>query len=145
MTQIVINKCHGGFGLSDKAVLKYMELAGRAVYPDATDSSIMGSTYWLIPDGPERVRIDSVISAAWSTMTLEERYAATAKWDEQVFCPRTIARDDPMLVQVVLELGDEAGSWACVPSVVHIPDEVEWDIEEYDGMEWVAEKHRTWS
>ena len=143
MTQIVINKCHGGFGLSDNAVLRYMELAGRTVYPEATDSSIMGSTYWLIPEGPERYN-DDEMSAAWHTMTMEERQAANAKWDEQVFRPRDIARDDPVLVQTVLELGDEAGSWACVPTVVEIPDDVEWDIEEYDGLEWVAERHRTW-
>ena len=143
MTQIVINKCHGGFGLSDAAVIRYMELAGRAVYPEATDSAIMGSTYWLIPEGPARYN-DKEISAAWNTMTLEERHAANAKWDEQVFRPRDIARDDPCLVQAVLELGEEAGSWACVPTVVEIPDDVEWDIEEYDGLEWIAEKHRTW-
>jgi hypothetical protein len=28
--------------------------------------------------------------------------------------------------------------------VVEIPDDVEWYIEEYDGMEHVAESHRTW-
>jgi hypothetical protein len=28
--------------------------------------------------------------------------------------------------------------------VVEIPDGVKWQIEEYDGSEWVAEKHRTW-
>jgi len=26
--------------------------------------------------------------------------------------------------------------------IVNIPDDVEFEIEEYDGMEWVAEKHR---
>ncbi len=25
-----------------------------------------------------------------------------------------------------------------------IPDDVKWQIEEYDGLEWIAEKHRTW-
>ena len=25
-----------------------------------------------------------------------------------------------------------------------IPDDVEWYVEEYDGIEWVAEVHRTW-
>jgi len=29
--------------------------------------------------------------------------------------------------------------------VVEIPDDVKWQLEEYDGLEWVAEKHRTWS
>ena len=27
---------------------------------------------------------------------------------------------------------------------VEIPDDVEWQIEEYDGSEWIAEKHRIW-
>ena len=144
MKQIVINRCHGGFGLSDQAVRRYLELAGLSVYPEATDSSIMGSTYWLIREGPERYN-DDVISAMWPTMTIEERQAANAKWDEQVFCPRDIARNDPLLIQTILELGEDAGNWACVPAVVEIPDDVEWIIEEYDGLEWIAEKHRTWN
>ena len=28
--------------------------------------------------------------------------------------------------------------------IVEIPDGVEWEIEEYDGDEWVSEKHRKW-
>lgn len=143
MTQIVINKCHGGFGISDKAVLRYMELAGRAVYPEATESAIMGSTYWLVPEGPERYD-DSKMSVLWNTMTIEERRDANAKWSEQVFRPRDIERDDPLLIQTIIELGEDAGNWACVPIVIEIPDDVEWEIEEYDGLEWVAEKHRTW-
>lgn len=29
--------------------------------------------------------------------------------------------------------------------VVEIPDDVQWEIEEYDGMEWISEVHRQWS
>ncbi len=28
--------------------------------------------------------------------------------------------------------------------VVVVPDDVKWHIEEYDGVEWVAEDHRVW-
>jgi hypothetical protein len=28
--------------------------------------------------------------------------------------------------------------------IVEVPADVDWYIEEYDGLEWVAEKHRTW-
>jgi hypothetical protein len=54
-------------------------------------------------------------------------------------------RDDPVLIKIVEDLGAEAnGSYAKL-KVVEIPDDVDWAIDEYDGKEWVAEKHRTWS
>ena len=93
MQQIVINACHGGFGLSDTAQLLYLELAG-----------------YNIPQ---------------------------YHWE--------IARDDPHLVQTVLRLGDAANAQYSRLKVVTIPDDVEWTICEYDGCEWIAEAHRTWS
>jgi hypothetical protein len=29
--------------------------------------------------------------------------------------------------------------------IVEIPGDIEWLVQEYDGAEWIAEKHRTWS
>ena len=55
-----------------------------------------------------------------------------------------IQRDDIFLVQVVESLKDEAnGKWSQL-KIVEIPSHIEWSIQEYDGAEWVAEKHRTW-
>jgi hypothetical protein len=54
-------------------------------------------------------------------------------------------RDDPILIQIVEEMGDAANGNFAKLKVVTIPDDVEWQIGEYDGLEWVAEKHRTWS
>lgn len=56
----------------------------------------------------------------------------------------SIPRNDPILVNIVEELGEDSwGSFAEL-KIVDIPDDVEWEIEEYDGTEWVAEVHRTW-
>lgn len=55
-----------------------------------------------------------------------------------------IARNDPVLVEVVEELGIVASDRYAELEVVDIPDDVEWEIKEYDGNEWVAEVHRTW-
>jgi hypothetical protein len=55
-----------------------------------------------------------------------------------------ILRDCPHLVRLVEEMGEKAGSSHSRLRIVEIPDDVEWQIEEYDGSEWVAEKHRTW-
>jgi len=57
---------------------------------------------------------------------------------------RMMIRDDPVLIEVVERLGKEADGAHAKLKIVEIPDDVEWTIEEYDGVEWVAEVHRTW-
>jgi len=56
-----------------------------------------------------------------------------------------IPRDCVHLVATVKALGEEADTRYSDLKVVEIPDDVEWHVGEYDGMEWVAEAHRTWS
>ena len=54
-------------------------------------------------------------------------------------------RNNPLLVQVVEELGAKANDTFADLKIVDIPDDVEWYIHEYDGLESVYEQHRTWS
>jgi hypothetical protein len=42
-------------------------------------------------------------------------------------------------------LGAEANGRYAQLKIVTIPDGIEWEIEEYDGNEHIAEQHRTWS
>jgi hypothetical protein len=56
-----------------------------------------------------------------------------------------IARNNPILVEIVEQLGAAAKGDFAELKVVEIPDDVQWQIEEYDGKEWIAEKHRTWN
>lgn len=56
-----------------------------------------------------------------------------------------IERNDPDLVRIVEKMGDAAAGSFAELKVVDIPDDVDWEIEEYDGREWIAETHRTWS
>ena len=55
-----------------------------------------------------------------------------------------IARDDYDLVYIVETLGEKANTSYSMLKVVEIPADVEWQIEEYDGSEHIAESHRTW-
>ena len=75
----------------------------------------------------------------------EARYKAMAGITDESWWYVDIERDDPYLVKIVREMGADAnGSYANL-KVVEIPGDVDWEIGEYDGREWVAEKHRTWS
>lgn len=53
-------------------------------------------------------------------------------------------RTNPTLIQIVEEMGQSASERYSKIVVIEIPDDVDWVIKEYDGNEWVAEKHRTW-
>ncbi len=53
-------------------------------------------------------------------------------------------RADPDVVAVVEELGRDADGRFAELKVVEIPDGVRWFISEYDGIEHIAETHRTW-
>ena len=53
-------------------------------------------------------------------------------------------RSNPDLVRCVETLKEDSFGRYAQLGVIEIPDDVKWHIEEYDGLEWVAEDHRTW-
>jgi hypothetical protein len=88
-----------------------------------------------------------VINTCFGGFSLSE-YAMTElglDWRGDGILPNEMPRNDPRLVKVVEDLGEASwGSFARL-KVVEIPDDVEWFIHDYDGIEHVAEVHRTWS
>lgn len=113
--KIVINKCYGGFGLSEEAVLLYAKKKGLN----------------LIIERNKGLKLN--------------HYYLNEKKDGNYFCERDIQRNDPILVQVVKELGVKANGYSAELKIVEIPDDMKWEIEEYDGKEWVSEAHRRFS
>ena len=113
--KIVINKCYGGFGLSEEAVLLYAKKKGLN----------------LIVERDKGLKIN--------------HYYLNEKKDGNYFSERDIQRNDLILIEVVNELGEKADGFCSELKIVEIPDDVEWIIEEYDGKEWIAEDHRRWS
>lgn len=114
MTRVVINTCHGGFDLSDKAL--------RLLFKKKN---------WILVED---------MSKGYSYTV---HYRQTDEGNEY-FHPDFLPRIDPDLIAVIEELGEEADGDHAKIKIVEIPDDIEWYIEEYDGLEWVAEKHRTW-
>jgi hypothetical protein len=138
--KVVINECHGGFGLSNEAVMRYFEIKGIAVYPELT--KIWNSwIYWTVK--PED-RMERKEGEAFYSMSMEDRQAHNRKQSEQTVYERDISRNDPALIQTVEEMGVKANGPYAVLKILEIPDGVDYTIEEYDGLEHVAEAHRTW-
>ena len=138
--KVVINSCHGGFGLSHEAIVRYFELQGKKVWIEESEDWSGHFDYWLVP---KEERVVNAESEFWN-MSMEERQSYNETWANQNFNERTIERNDPILVQVVKELGELANGRFAELKIVDIPLDIQWTIEEYDGDEWVAEVHRTW-
>lgn len=119
--KVVINRCFGGFGLSDLAFEMLLDLKG----------------------------------IEWEKVTPKNRFSygadyyekGHAKDDNYYLWYRDLTEDrsDEHLVQIVEELGEKANGRFSELKIVEIPDDTEWYVAEYDGMERVAEKHRIWS
>lgn len=138
---IVINDCHGGFGLSAMAIERYHDIMNQPVWIETNRMCSLVKTVWLVP--PDQ-RVELPGSKEWQTMTDQEKLNYNDRYNNQVWSDRDLVRDDPVLIQVVRELGTKANAPVAKLKIVEIPASVEWQIEEYDGKEWVAERHRTW-
>ena len=65
--------------------------------------------------------------------------------DEEFEYDRYVKRDNKRLVDFIEMNSPEVASGRYSElKVVEIPDDVDWVIEEYDGIEWVSEVHRIW-
>lgn len=134
MRKVVINNCFGGFGLSYKATMQYAEIKGIKLYArfDDTTKKIYGNKAYIGNDA---------ILHHYSTSPIIEGEEPPNK---RYWSDRDIERDDPILVQIVKEMGKEANGYYADLKIIEIPDGIEFTIEEYDGNEHIAEKHRTW-
>ena len=140
--KIVINDRYGGFGLSEVAVDRYIEVSGLKLYKEYDNHWKWTSYYTVLPEEYHRVHKNDMTKKDWEGK--EEGWGRYKDSNALCWSSRHIARNDPTLVKVVEELGESADGAHAKLKVVEIPDDVEWQIEEYDGLEWVAEKHRTW-
>ena len=134
MTKVVYNAKFGGFGLSREACERYWEIKGQQVWIEQNEQfkSFDMFTVWLVP--PEK-RLTK--PEPWYSAPVEERVAFNKQYSEQTWSGDDVARHDPILVQVVEELGDKANG-SCARLAI---DEVSgpYKIDEYDGLETVVE------
>lgn len=146
--KVVINKCFGGFGLSHKAIRRYAKLAGIKLYPFIEKRNKNDNLDWhhFLPF-TNKLRLECIlkdkhympIHYATEPLNKDGTYINDAYWS-----PYDLKRDDPILVQVVEELGKEANGEHAELEVVSIPGNVKWHIDEYDGTESIHEDHRNW-
>jgi len=116
--KVVINKCFGGFGLSDEAYQWLID-----------NKNWKASEYNKDGNLPDEVKIS--INKENSLMGKYYR-----RWYDD--------RQNQDLIAVVEELGSKANSRFSDLKIVEIPDDIEYEIDDYDGQESIHEKHEVW-
>jgi hypothetical protein len=130
--KVVINKCFGGFGLSPIAIEEYLKRKGKKVF-------FYKQTKYGFQGGEEeytRTPVENVTGLHF--------YTLLPGGNDIWFSDSDIKRGDKDLIAVVEEMGEKANGECAELSIVEIPDGIEYEIDEYDGLETVEEKHRTW-
>ena len=121
--KVAVNRCFGGFGLSDAGYRLLAARKGLTLYPEVEGSI---TNYWTTP--PDQ-RPAVLTGSAW---------AASQLYDKD------LSRTDPDLIAVIEQLGPAASGEFAKLSVVEVPADARWHIHDSDGLEHVAEDHRTW-
>lgn len=156
--KVAINVCYGGFSISPLATKRLAELNGQECYffktdyqgdPDtylpvtleeASEGRMMFYSAFSIPNPNELVP-----QKGWQERSPEERQISNANYQKySLGSGRELDRADPKLIQVIEELGVKANGGCAKLKIVEIPDGTDYEIDECDGLEHIAEKHQTW-
>ena len=131
--KIVINSCYGGFSLSPKGTKRYLELNGQNAY-------FYKQSKYSYRDGiDEFIRIDNIedVPDLFFYCTSHYQGKVISDYPEDVFNSCDIERNDPVLVQVVEELGEESFGRCARLKVVDIEKGRWFKIDGYDGLETI--------
>jgi len=120
--KVAINRCFGGFGISNAAFEKLLERKGVAY--EKTPAK------YALRDHEFDYYLAGQVGEDAGYLSEYDFYADRA---------------DPDLIAVLEELGEAAAGRFAEIAIVEVPDDAKWHIHEYDGLEHVAEDHRTWS
>lgn len=151
--KVVINKCYGGFSFSDEfqyhLLLNVPELFQK-MKPETYFGSkkrfkdVLNNT----GDGLSKILNDFGdflgLGSSFGINVFYEKSTDTI-YNLDVSSSEPDFRSNPKLIAALENFGLHlaAGRFAEL-SIVDIPDGVEFEIQEYDGTEWIAETHRTW-
>jgi hypothetical protein len=130
MAKIVYNACFGGFSLSHEAIMRYAEIKGITLY--VQEDLFMKYYYLCPPEEFERIHAED-----YAKPVQPGRFAASS---ELYFSDFDIERNDPVLVQVVEELGKLANGDCSRLEIAELPAGTLYRIDEYDGLETVETK-----
>jgi len=135
MKKVILNKCFGGFKPSRKAYELYAKKKGLELYLYELHINNQKTSYHKVN------KSDSIF-----TMYLTKDYGNVVDSinnKDRLYLDDS-HREDATLIEVVEELGYEASSYASLLKIVEIPDDLDYVIDNYDGIETLHQRVQEW-
>lgn len=138
MKKVILNKCFGGFDVSKEAYMLYAKKKGITLY--LYESEFINRKFIY-----KKVNDDNSIFRHYFIKDMGDNVEISNE-DYEKYCLylKDEHREDPILIEVVEELGEKASGRFSNLKVVEIPDDLEYVIDEYDGIETLHQKVEEW-
>lgn len=139
MKKVLLNKCYGGFDVSQEGYKLYAKKLGLKLYH-----------YKLNHDDWTYEKVGEDDKYSYFSVYLTHDYGEkvdTSKIDRKYLLDlNSDYRENSILIEVVEELGDSANGPCGKLAVVEIPDDVAADyvIDNYDGIETLHKRVQEW-
>lgn len=143
MKKVILNKCYGGFDVSPKGYQLYAKKKGIALFAyKAKDfNSLTGKIVYEFAGNLEE---DSSMGLTYTTKDYGKGKYIELPDNAELLYLDSEYRTDKDLIEVVEELGVEASGRFGNLKVVEIPDDLDYVIDEYDGIETLHARVQEW-
>ena len=136
--KVILNKCYGGFGVSDAGYRLYAQKKGIDLFAYAFEG--YSCSRYVRVDKPCNDK--SMLN--YFTSDFGKHVGKDGlDWKKALYLNEGY-RDDPVLIEVVEELGSAADGAYAKLKVVDIPDGLDYVINDYDGIERLHQRVREW-
>lgn len=137
MKKVILNKCFGGFGLSKDAYELYAKKKGISVFR-YTQENLKKEIYTYATDDNRTFDFYFTKDFGDNVYISDEDFKKYfLKLDEKF-------REDKTLIEVVEELDEKANVFYSNLKIVEIPDDLDYVIDNYDGIETLHQKVKEW-
>ena len=137
MKKVILNKCFGGFGLSKEAYELYSKKKGISVF-HYTQENLKKEIYTYATD--DNRTFDFYFTKDFG----DNVYISDEDFKEYFLNLDEKFREDKTLIEVVEELGEKANAFYSNLKIVEIPDDLDYVIDNYDGIETLRQKVKEW-
>ena len=138
MKKVILNKCFGGFGVSKEAYELYAKKKGLKLFCYEYDIKNIVNTIY------KYAREDNLLNCYFTKDFGDNVQITNEDYEKYNLFLDEGHREDSTLIEVIEELGEKANGKYSQLEIVEIPDDLDYIIDYYDGIETLHQRVEKW-